>query len=187
MSQESRIRRKRAFREAEGYLDLATVFDDRWPLPNSVRDQLAQRTLDVLAALGDSVDSSSRALFLKGQAMLVMEHYTDATVPLTAATEIDPDDVHIWLALGWCYKRMGRLDLAIQSLEEALAVEPDRAIVHYNLACYWSLANNSKLAINYLANAFDIDSNYRDLVEKESDFDNIREHRDFTALTAVIV
>ena len=187
MSEQSRIRRKRAFREAEGYLDLATVYDDRWPLAPAVRDQLAQRTLDVLAALGDSADTSSRALFLKGQAMLVMERYADATVPLSAATEIASYDVHTWLALGWCYKRMGRLDLAIQSLEEALAVEPDRAIVHYNLACYWSLAKNSKLAISYLANAFDIDPNYRDLVDAETDFDNIRDHRDFMALTAVIV
>jgi tetratricopeptide (TPR) repeat protein len=187
VSEKERIRRKRAFREAEGYLDLATVFEDRWPLSPAVRNRLAERTLEVLGALGDSADHSSRALFLRGQALLLMEQFQEATVPLKAATEIEPENVHTWLALGWCYKRLGRLDLAIQSLEEALAVEPDLAIVHYNLACYWSLAKNSKLAVNYLANAFDLDPHYRDKVSREPDFDNIRSHPHFLALTTVIV
>ena len=34
----------------------------------------------------------------------------------------------IWLALGWCYKRTNRLDLAIEALEEGLTVAPDEAM-----------------------------------------------------------
>ena len=48
----------------------------------------------------------------------------------------------LWLALGWCYKRIGRIDLAIESLEEALSIEPNDALIHYNLACYWSGPGN---------------------------------------------
>ena len=66
---------------------------------------------------------------------------------LEEATDVNPENVHTWLALGWCQKRVGRLDLAIQSLEEGLSVAPDHAIIYYNLAWYWSLANTAKLAI----------------------------------------
>ncbi|HEY2413907.1 MAG TPA: hypothetical protein VGI40_16770, partial [Pirellulaceae bacterium] len=60
-------------------------------------------------------------------------------------------------------------------------------IVHYNLACYWSLAGNVKLAVAYLSQAFDLEPEYRDLVQHEADFDAIRNHPHFQALTAVIV
>ena len=101
--------------------------------------------------------------------------------------ELDAENLHTWLALGWCHKRNQRIDLAIQALEEAMSVDPTEAIIHYNLACYWSLANNPKLAVEYLAEAFTIDPNYRDLVADEPDFDPIRGDHDFRMLTSVIV
>jgi Flp pilus assembly protein TadD len=116
-----------------------------------------------------------------------MRKYQEAINVLERAAELDPENIHVWLALGWCYKRIGRLDLAIQSLEEALAVEESQASVYYNLACYWSLAHNSKLALAYLSQALDLDPSYRDLVARESDFDPIRDDPGFRDLTSVIV
>ncbi len=81
----------------------------------------------------------------------------------------------------------GRIDLAIQALEDALEIEPDRGILHYNLACYWSLANNVGLTLAHLARAFEMDSMYRQLVAEEPDFDPVRAHPEFMALTSVIV
>ena len=84
-------------------------------------------------------------------------------------------------------ERCRRLDLAIQSLEEALEADASQAIIHYNLACYWSLAGNVKLAVAYLSQAFDLEPEYRELVLREPDFDPIRNHPHFQALTSVIV
>ena len=103
------------------------------------------------------------------------------------AAELEPQNTAHWLALGWCQKRIGRIDLAIAALEEALAADPEQAIIHYNLACYWALLKNVPLAVEYLARAFDIDPNYRDLVKEERDFDGIRHHPGFRAVTKVIV
>jgi tetratricopeptide (TPR) repeat protein len=180
-------RRQQALSEAEGYLDLVSGLGDS-EAEAAVRDRLAQRALDVLAELSrESSWRRGQVLYLRGQALRVMRRYREAIEPLVESTKVDSDNLHVWLALGWCYKRMSRLDLAIQALEEALSVEPDEAIVHYNLACYWSLANNPLLAVAYLSRAFDLDSNYRDLVGTERDFDPIRNHPDFLALTSVIV
>ena len=135
-----RMRRKQLLREAEGYLDLATVFADRWPLSPSLRDGLAQRALDTLGGLPSTSGCKALVAYLRGQAFRIMERYRDAITALERSAELDPSNIHIWLALGWCYKRTDRLDMAIQSLEEALSIDANQAIVYYNLACYWSLA-----------------------------------------------
>ena len=187
MSHFDRIRRQQLLREAEGYLDLIMVLGDRWPLEPSVRDRLVQRTLKLLDELQDAGAPRGYLLYLEGQALRSMVRYLDAIPPLQAAAEDDPGNVHVWLALGWCYKRVDRLDLAIESLEEALVLDPSQAIVHYNLACYWSLARNVQQALHYLSQAFEIDSNFRDRVDRETDFDPIRSHHEFQMLTSVVV
>jgi tetratricopeptide (TPR) repeat protein len=187
MSDPNRIRRQQILREAEGYLDLITVFGGRWPCRPDVRDQVAQRILATLDRIENPGGLRSHILFLRGQALRTMERFGDAVKPLREAADLEPANFHIRLALGWCYKRVRRLDLAIQALEEALEADAEQPILHYNLACYWSLAGNVKIACSYLAQAFELQPDYRDLVGSERDFDPIRKHPYFQSLTSVIV
>jgi tetratricopeptide (TPR) repeat protein len=182
-----RIRRQQALREAEGYLELTMGFADQCPVAPEIRVRLAQRALEALRRVPCAAGQRAQALYLTGLAYRAMQRYGEALPPLKAAAKLNPDDILIWLALGWCYKRTGRLDYAIESLEQALAVDESEAILHYNLACYWSLAGNAERAIRYLARAFDIDSTYRSLVAEESDFDPIRHLPEFQALMGAIV
>lgn len=187
MATYSRIQRQQLLQEAEGYLDLAMVLSDLYPLTIASRDRIAKRALATLERLGPESRNSAVGLHLKGQAYRVMNRYEEAIGPLNAAKEIEPDNIHILLALGWCYKRVNKIEAAIQALEDAMASCPEEAIIHYNLACYWSLANNVPLALIYLAQSFDLDPKYRDLVQDEKDFDLLRNHPEFVALTSVIV
>ena len=182
-----RLRRKQIVREAEGYLDLATVFAERWPLRADLRDRLAQRALACLGRLDSAAADKAPAGYLRGQALRIMERHQEAIRSLRRSAELDPANVRTWLALGWCYKRTGRLDLAIRALEEAVAVDEGQAVVFYNLACYWSLAHNAAAALDCLARAFHIDPSYRDLVAEEPDFDPIRDHPGFRRITRVVV
>ena len=187
MATYSRIRRQQLLQEVEGYLELASVLADRFPLSNETRNRIANRALATLDRLDTKTGPAGLAMLLRGQALRMMARYDEAIGPLNAARTADPENVDTLLALGWCYKRLGRIDSAIQALEDALAVCPDEAIVHYNLACYWSLANNVPLALVYLAQSFDLDPAYRELVADEIDFDPLRNHPEFVALTSVIV
>jgi tetratricopeptide (TPR) repeat protein len=168
--------------EAEGYIDLAMCFADEWPLDQSKRDRLAERALETLSFVPCEQCQDSHLLYLRGLAFRILRRYHEAIPPLKRAGEIDPQNVHVNLAVAWCYKRIGRVDLAIQSLEEALEVNATEAILYYNLACYWSLANHVGLALAYLAKAFELDSNFRDLVADEPDFNGLRNHPEFQAL-----
>lgn len=161
----------RVIREAEGYLELG--------LPEQAGDCLKRR-----AAL---VQQSGRASYLLGEALRESERYHEAAPPLQRAMELLPGDLHVHLALAWCYKRTGRLELAIQALEQAIHSEPHEAILHYNLACYWSLAGQRRRALRCLSRALDMDCNYLDLVPYEPDFDALRDDPEFQMLTSVIV
>jgi len=167
----SRIRLRQAERHAEGYLELG----------------LGQHALDALARVGEAAGRSARALRLKGEALRILERYDEALEPLGRAKAIEPDNVGVWLALGWCYKRTARIDRAVEALERASRVAPSDALVHYNLACYRSLAGDTPRALACLAQAIALDSRYRELVHEEPDFDPIRSDPEFIALTSIVV
>ena len=166
-----RDRYRRLALEAEGYLELG----------------MHTHALRAIAELEESGALDAHSVYLKGETLRSLERYDEALSALRTAVKILPEDIHVLLALGWCYKRTGQLDRAIDVLEDALLIEPGEALIHYNLACYWSLAGNKTSAIAFLATAFDIDSSYRDMVDDEHDFDPIRNDRDFLTLTSVIV
>jgi Flp pilus assembly protein TadD len=170
-SPHDRIRRQQLLMQAEGYLELG----------------MADHALAVLARCGDPELLPDHGLYLMGQSLRELGRFREALDPLWQAAQRNPDNVSIWLALGWCYKRTGKLDRAIESLEEALNVEPNDALVHYNLACYWSLAKNKRQALTYLAKAFKLEDEYRRLVAAESDFDPLRNDPAFQALIRVTV
>ena len=187
MARYDRNRRQQLLREAEGYLDLATALGDESRLDVDVRDRLARRALLQIDSARSVGGDSFEALYLEGEAYRTMGRWQSAIAPLEGARELNGANIYVHLALAWCYKRADKLDKAIEMLEEALTVEPTEAILYYNLACYWSLAGNAQLACSFLSEAFDLDSNYRDLVPTEEDFNPIRSHPAFVSLTSVIV
>lgn len=166
-----RQRRRQLVREAEGYIELG-MYD---------------HAIASLDRLGDAADFDARVAYLRGEALRWQERFDEALVEFHRAADAMPDDIHVWLAMGWCYKRTGRIDLAIESLRRARAVEPGEALIHYNLACYWSLTGNVRKAVACLSNALEIDSEYRDMIDEEPDFDPIRNNPEFLAVTSVIV
>ena len=116
-----------------------------------------------------------------------LEKYQDAVPVLVDAVDLAPSNVHAWMALGWCYKRTGALDEAIESLQRAHEVEPKEPLIEYNLACYYSLKGAKRQALDYLSRAISSNPALREMVSRESDFDPIRSDPEFQALVSVIV
>jgi Flp pilus assembly protein TadD len=165
-SKEDRIRRMKAQHQAEGYLELG----------------LPQQALDVLDRVGMPGTADARTLYLQGEALRSLERYADAIAPLRKVAELEPENMQVLLALGWCHKRIGRIDLAIRALDAALAADGDDPLIRYNLACYHSVAGDKRAALAYLEQALALDPNYRLLIDHEPDFDALRSDAEFQAV-----
>jgi tetratricopeptide (TPR) repeat protein len=166
----NRIILTRAIEEAEGYTELG----------------MQEHALRALQKRGSLVHDNGRACYLLGEALRELSRYEEALLPLERSADLLPDDVHVLLALGWCYKRTGQLGKAIEALEKAVRIDASEAVLHYNLACYWSLARNRTLALRYLSRALEIDTNVRDMIGDEPDFNPLRHDPEFIQLASVI-
>jgi tetratricopeptide (TPR) repeat protein len=164
----NRLLLRRTLEEAEGYTELG----------------MSEHALRALQHRGALVHGNGRACYLLGETLRELARYEDALLPLERSASLIPDDIHVYLALGWCYKRTGQLGKAIDALERAVTVDASEAILHYNLACYWSLARNRALALRYLLRALDLDANFRDLIADEPDFNPLRHDPEFKALVS---
>jgi tetratricopeptide (TPR) repeat protein len=168
MSRIIRDRIKRQLDEAEGFLML----------------DLPERALAILERRSDWATMQFEASYLMGESLRALERYREALKPLEVAAALRPEEVHVALALGWCYKRTHRLAQAIDALERARQHNPEvPGLLHYNLACYWSLAGNAAKSLDELALALDLEPTLRNLIAEESDFDQLRGNPDFERLT----
>ena len=176
-----RVRRKKSIRNAEGYLDLTMVFDDRWPLKTELRYQLADKALESLEEITNPQGFKPYILFLKGQAHRSAGRYLKAINYLEQSLRLDEENSHTVLALAWCYKRVNKIDAAIEIMKTAIQLDSESAICHYNLACYYSLADRSEECAQHLSIALDINPEYRSNVDSEPDFDQLRDDPVFQA------
>lgn len=159
-----RIRRK--LHEAEGYLEI--------DLPN--------HSLQILESRSDWPGLQFEACLIKGEALRRLERFREAIAPLEISASLRPSDSRVALALGWCYKRTNRLAQAIDTLDRVRRHHPDNALIHYNLACYWSLAGNLERALDELHSALDLEPELRNKVAEEPDFQRLRGNPEFDRL-----
>ena len=154
---------KRQLGEAEGYLML----------------DMPLKALAILEGRDDWATMRFEAAFLTGEALRTTGRYREALKQLELAATLRPEDVGVAIALGWCYKRTQRLAQAIDALGRAVRRKPREPILHYNLACYWSLANNPAKATEALALALTLDPDLRSMAAREPDLVPLRGDPDF--------
>ncbi len=154
--------------EAEGYLML----------------DLPLKALEILESRDDWATMKFEANLLMGESLRSLDRCREALVPLQVAATLRPGDLGVAMALGWCFKRTNRLAQAIDALERAAIENADEALLHYNLACYWSLAGDPAKAVRSLAEALDLNQDLRHQLDQESDFDAIRDSAEFGRVVA---
>lgn len=166
MPESSPLKAKRALESAQGYLLLE--------LPDAAMRELRHF---VTAA-----ETPLAAHQLRGEALRMRGDFEEALQSFEIVLQEKEDDLGVLMAMAWCFKRIDRLDKAIESMKHAYLSSPKVAVVHYNLACYYSLAGDKEEALSWLARAIRLDASFRDQVAKESDFDPIRNDPDFQYL-----
>jgi len=166
LSREDKIRLERALIYAEGCFELG----------------MPAQALAALERIRPLLENEPVGLFIYAEALRQLERYEEALPFLRRAIELRPGLVPVYVAIGWCAKRVGRLGEAIAAMEKALEIAPSDGLLHYNLACYLSLAGRRDEAIHQLREAIRLDRKFREHARTETDFDPIRGDEEFEGL-----
>lgn len=164
MADATDIQKQRAIEAAQGYLML--------DLPDAALRRLG---------LFSNPEVPAEVEHLRGEAYRLKDDYERALQHFERVTDSERN-LDLLMGMAWCFKRVNRLDKAIECMRAAYRSSPKVAVVLYNLACYYSLAGEKEEALSWLARAFRMDGSYRKLVAKETDFDPIRNDPDFLYL-----
>lgn len=156
--------------EAEGYVML------NMPL----------KALEILERRSDWANMQFEASLIAGEALRMLERYREAAKSFENAAKLRPNDLQMAIPLAWCYKRTNRLAQAIATLETASNAHPEEALLHYNLACYWSLAGTRQKAFKSLARALELDVEFVRLISDEPDFDPVRDDPVFQRIVEAV-
>jgi non-specific serine/threonine protein kinase len=96
--------------------------------------------------------------------------------------ELHPDDVRALYLGATALMNLGNREKALNWAGRALLLEPDDPNVAYNVACVYSLAGEVEKAIDHLERAGGPQGANRAWIERDTDFDPLREHPRFKAL-----
>jgi len=98
----------------------------------------------------------------------------------------DENYVEALQILGDDYTRRGRYEEGLKVDERLSKLRPEDAMVHYNLACSYSLLERFDLSVHSLELAINL--GYRDFkwMCQDPDLDNVREHAAYKKLEAKV-
>ena len=97
---------------------------------------------------------------------------------------LSPDDSRSWSLGSGALATLGRTEDAVNWAERALSADPDYSSpsTTYNVACTFALCGEDERALDVLEKLSRSATLYRDWIENDADFDNIRENPRFEAL-----
>ena len=176
-----------AIEAAEGYLELVTLPAVRLGVCGKTRRDFARKAFSLATQHGVCVYEAkheSRRQMVIGQSQRLLRRYSAAISAFRKASKHRGTRVEALMAMGWCQKRQGRTDLAIVSLTRALAIVPENASLHYNLACYLACEGQIRAAIYELAWALQIEPRLSRRACLEADFIALRSIPAFCSLTS---
>ena len=95
---------------------------------------------------------------------------------------LNPDDSRALYLGADVLIRLGHKQKAMEYVKRLAATERDEPYLLYGLACLYSLIGKTEEAIYYLTKSLECGFAHRQYLEKDSDFDPIREHPSYKAL-----
>lgn len=114
------------------------------------------------------------ALIEEGQSMIQSGDLKSAAEAFRKVVAADEDQGLAWQLLGYSLHMDGKLDEAIEVHAKAASFDAFRGIGNYNLACVWSLKKDADKAIDYFTRAVEAGFDDMEIIDSDTDLDNIR-------------
>ena len=119
----------------------------------------------------------------RGVALAKLKYYEAAVFSYDRAIQLKDDYLDAWSNRGRALMNLQQYDEAIASFNNAAQIQPDFYRTWYNKARCYALKGNQELAIENLRRAFRINADVvKNFVQKEKDFDDLRQDKRFQEL-----
>jgi tetratricopeptide (TPR) repeat protein len=92
------------------------------------------------------------------------------------------DDVEFNFNLGCSYYAIKNYPKAEKYFEKVLSLAPKHSKALYNMACLYAVLGNSDISVKWLRKAIRLDPKNKEIASKDSDFDNIRNTKQYQTL-----
>ncbi len=116
---------------------------------SAARGLIAAFALAVLFTTG--CKPSGPKSLLKGEQLIQEGKPEEAIAPLLTATKLLPQNAQAWNHLGIAYHDSGQLTDALEAYQKAAAINPNLAVVRFNIGCLHLESGRAKAAINEFA------------------------------------
>ena len=93
---------------------------------------------------------------------------------LNNAIKLQQNNVTAYNKRGNAYTQLGQHQKAIEDYKEAILLKPDDLYAYYNMACCFAIQKKGKQACHYLTLAIERGFGNWTYLEKDKDFNNIR-------------
>jgi tetratricopeptide (TPR) repeat protein len=127
---------------------------------------------------------AAQALEALGRESEATERYRRALSVAEKHMELNPDDPRAATMRAVSLCRVGDREAGLQWAERALDIDPDDAGVRYNVACLYSLEEQTEEAMRCLERAVEAGFGNREWIEQDPDLNPLREHPRFQELVA---
>ncbi len=95
-----------------------------------------------------------------------------------------PEDARAWYMGANGLVALGERERGLEWAQRAVSIDPDDAMLLYNIACIYSLAGERDAALDHLERAYDAGFRVKDWLERDSNLDPLRSTPRFAALVA---
>ena len=122
------------------------------------------------------------AWYNRGVALGNLGKYQEEIAAYDKAIKIQPDYATAWYNRGVALGNLGKHQEAVAAYDKAIEIQPDDATAWYSKAASHARQNQIDLALQNLEQAFRLNSNLREYIKTDADFDGIRSNPDFQDL-----
>jgi tetratricopeptide (TPR) repeat protein len=117
--------------------------------------------------------------FNEGNKSLRLGKWEDAEINYKKALHHNKEFQETYINLSTTYFRAKKFDEALKTLRELEKINPSNPLLHYNLACYYALTNQTEASLDALKQAVDLGYKEFQEIQTDPDLENLRKVTEF--------
>jgi len=118
----------------------------------------------------------------EGNNLLKQSNFEEAITNYKMALHHNKDFEESYINISTAYLSTKQFDLALKYLNILKSINPSHPLLHYNLACYYSLLGKTAMGMEALKEAIQNGFNDQKMLKSDPDIENLRQSRQFGEL-----